>query len=61
MPDLAEMVLEYLKEHGYDGLYHDDMECGCHLDDLMSSGGRFRGIGNCRCKWVPVMDETPRH
>lgn len=29
-----EIVIEYLKKHGYDGLCDPDNECGCTLDDL---------------------------
>ena len=31
------MIEEYLRKHGYDGLYCD--ECGCELSDLMPCGG----------------------
>ena len=31
--NIKEIVTEYLKSHGFDGLYHDD--CGCDLQDLM--------------------------
>jgi len=30
--DVRQIITEYLKANGYDGLYHD--ECGCFLDDL---------------------------
>lgn len=33
---VLEIIVEYLKEHGYDGLYSDN--CGCELDDLMPCG-----------------------
>lgn len=33
--DLIEIVTEWLKEKGYDGLYDEDYECGCILSDLM--------------------------
>jgi len=31
--NLREIVAEWLKEHGHDGLYYDN--CGCKIDDLM--------------------------
>ena len=33
--NLRDMVAEWLRQNGYDGLYHGDTECGCGLDDLM--------------------------
>ena len=33
---VKEIVLQYLKDNGYDGLYYD--ECGCSLDNLMPCG-----------------------
>ena len=31
---VREIVEAYLKEHGFDGLYHDN-DCGCRIGDLM--------------------------
>jgi hypothetical protein len=31
-----EIIIKYLKDNGYDGLYDDD--CGCGIDDLMPCG-----------------------
>jgi hypothetical protein len=28
------IIIEYLKAHGYDGLYSPDMECACHMENL---------------------------
>jgi len=30
--DVRQILTEYLKANGYDGLYHD--ECGCSISDL---------------------------
>lgn len=40
---VARIVAEWLKEHGYDGLYRQ--ECGCLLGDLIPCGGE--GIDDC--------------
>lgn len=35
---VREILVEWLKKHGYDGLYFqgvDFIECGCHVDDLI--------------------------
>ena len=36
MPTVREIVTEYLKANGYDGLY--GFECGCAIDDLFPCG-----------------------
>lgn len=33
--NVEEIVGQYLKEHGFDGLYSEDRECACEIDDLM--------------------------
>jgi hypothetical protein len=44
-PEVKEIVRQWLKEHGYDGLYstaYDEDGCGCELDDLFPcDGGSF--------------------
>ncbi len=37
--NVKEIVSEYLKANGYDGLYTDD--CGCWLTDLFPCGENF--------------------
>lgn len=41
---VKEIVIKYLKEKGFDGLYTED--CGCSIDDLMPCDG-FGCIGEC--------------
>ncbi len=31
---ILEILREWLKAHGYDGLRDEDSECGCSLDDF---------------------------
>lgn len=38
MPTVIEIVAEYLKSGGFDGLANGDAECGCFLDDLAPCG-----------------------
>ena len=34
MIDVADIVEAYLKKNGYDGLWNEDGECACLLEDL---------------------------
>lgn len=43
MPSVYEIVQEYLKKNGYDGLATDD--CGCELSDLFPCGAE--GVEKC--------------
>jgi len=36
---VKEIIEAYLREHGYDGIYAPEDECGCHLGDLFPCGG----------------------
>ena len=36
--DLHDIIADWLRSHGYDGLYCDDGECDCCLSDLMPCG-----------------------
>jgi len=46
MATVRAIVAEYLKAHGYDGLYDAGGECGCENDDLMPCCGAWGGSGN---------------
>jgi hypothetical protein len=35
MSNLKEIVANYLKDHGFGGLFHYDGECVCDLEDFM--------------------------
>ena len=43
MTTVEEIIVEYLKKNGYDGLAGD--ECGCGIDDIEPCGAMF--IANC--------------
>ena len=36
--ELHEILKEWLKDNGYDGLVDDELECVCDLNDLMPCG-----------------------
>ena len=39
--DVRTAVINYGKENGYDGLYNEDIECGCTWDDFCPCGSDF--------------------
>ena len=49
--NIKEIVSDYLKKNGYDGLYSTIERCGCLLDDLMPcSGLHLPPINGFECK-----------
>ena len=38
---VIEIVKEHLKQNGFDGLCHGEIECGCHLEDFHICGENF--------------------
>lgn len=55
-PEVGDIVRDYLKDNGYDGLCGD--ECGCSIDNLFPCSGPFV---YCRpaYKWVCPGPDTP--
>ena len=43
--NVRNIVSEWLRKHGYDGLYTED--CGCVLDDLMPCSGPYEFSTSC--------------
>lgn len=37
--NVREIVEQYLKAHGYDGLYYSEVSCGCRIGDLQPCDG----------------------
>jgi hypothetical protein len=35
---IHDIILKFLKENGYTGLYNDDWECGCNIKDFTMCG-----------------------
>jgi hypothetical protein len=38
MITVQKIVEAFLRAHGYDGIYNDNIPCGCHLGDLAPCG-----------------------
>ncbi len=59
MPTVKEIITQYLKDNGYDGLYNGEGPCGCLAEDLFPCGEMFdecspgyKGACNCgECDW----------
>ena len=53
---VQEIIIKYLKENGYDGLYSE--ECGCRIDDLIPCcAGEW--LASCEAGYkVPCDPET---
>jgi hypothetical protein len=39
--NVKEIVEQYLKNNGYDGLCLPEQECGCHIGNLFACGSDF--------------------
>jgi len=36
--EVTDIVIKYIEENGFDGLYNSDLECGCGKDEYFSCG-----------------------
>jgi hypothetical protein len=52
---VLEIVRQYLKTNGYDGLYNEDGQCACLLDDLHPCG-EYNDISECSPGYKYVCD-----
>ena len=50
---ISDIVLEYLKSNGYDGLMKED--CGCTINDYMPCGGEY--IDDCETAYAVDVPE----
>lgn len=46
--NVHDIVIEYLKANGYDGLCEVGCECACELSDLFPCGGDMADISHCQ-------------
>ena len=51
---VKQIVEEYLKKNGFDGLFNDVGDCACCLDDLCTCNNE--GIENCKCGYKRAYD-----
>lgn len=65
--DAKEIIKHYLANHDFDGLYNEQFECGCEIEDLDPCDD---GIGNCepaykapchcgeKCQWHMMTEDN---
>jgi hypothetical protein len=56
--NVKEIVLAYLKEHGYDGLCNPAIECGCGVDDFAPCWDEFMPDCQLARKKVATAEDT---
>ena len=52
-----DIVAEYLRQNGFDGLCHEATECGCKLADLQPCGEMFADCEPAYCHDLPPGDD----
>lgn len=63
MPTVKDIVILYLKEHGYDGLYVQG-ECACRLGNLMPCDGEMgcgTGVTECQAGYLTDPPDNPEY
>jgi hypothetical protein len=53
---VKEIVRRFLVKEGFEGLFEDDGECACKLDDLMPCDGEYY-IGSCEVGYIVPCEE----
>ena len=57
---IKDILIEWLKSHGYDGLCNPDISCGCGIrseqDDFMPCGGDY-GVSSCEPAMMKIATE----
>ena len=56
---VREIVKDWLIHHGYDGLYNDNGECGCIIDDLIPC--QSEGIEECKAGYKVIITEENKN
>jgi hypothetical protein len=56
---VKEIIEDWLKEHGYDGLLDGDCECGCSFDDFMPCGEVYQDCQEAHKHKDGLMYKTP--
>ena len=46
--EVSDIVHDWLRLNGFDGLCHGALECGCHLDDFLVCQGEGGTFPQCR-------------
>lgn len=53
--NVTEIVADWLKQHGYDGLCGEN--CGCYVDDLFICGIESCGVSECEPGYKQIITD----
>ena len=66
MTTVHEILVDWLRKHGYDGLCNPEIECGCTLDDLqpcdsfmLNCKPAYKGPCTCGDCWFHMHIDKP--
>jgi len=52
--DVREIIREYLKDHGFNGLFNETDGCACEVDNLFACSCGYGPTGDCQPgHWIP--------